>query len=775
MCVISGNSGGFVAIPGYPATYVAGAIQSFDTADRVVNNGTITGSIDLGGDDDRVENNGTIVGDVLLGAGDDVFVQRAGASIVGFVDAGEGTDTFTADATDRGTINASQFLNFERFTQIGTGDITYVGQFDLSTVYLAGGTITVAQGDVLCTLGPNAITGGAGGETVANLGTVNGGIALGGGNDVLDNAGRITGAVDLGANADTLIIRDGARFDGPVRGGAGSDVVLLQMGGSNATPNETSFTGFSEFETLRNLSGVTAISGAARFPLIEVIGGRLIGRIGSTLTGNVTIASGATFGSAGTVIGNVSVASGGTLSPGASPGTMTVQGNVSLAGGSTTVFEITPTISDKLLVSGNLAIASGATLEIVGERPLTPGQSLNLIVADGTITGSFTTINKAQTVSGFLRQTETSLQILGTFVAPVGTNPQTAAAIDHVNSVLVAGKGSTALLNSAPLLLANSGTAHTAAFAALTPEAYATAQQLGVEQSLSIVKAARAATTASPLVEAGAYAFAQGLGNRRRLGGDAVVGTNAARSQSWGVLSGLGYGNRTGSIGAFIGHIDSGQRISGLSASTDAEGLVAGIAGHIAVEGFDIGMLVGYDWTRAHTKRALPGGATTSTGRYDLHDLVLDVAVGYTIPVNQDWSFRAGAGISHIRTRRGAVSETGGAFALDVDRDQASSTFVDGSLRAQGGQGASAKFHPWIELGVRHQTQGRVLEARSGLVGTGLQFTAASARREATLALVGAGLSVDIASGLSLFGAYNGEFANGSTANEGNIGLRFAL
>ncbi|VWX53235.1 hypothetical protein NOVOSPHI9U_420478 [Novosphingobium sp. 9U] len=71
------------------------------------------------------------------------------------------------------------------------------------------------------------------------------------------------------------------------------------------------------------------------------------------------MAQGAVFGSAGTINGNVTVA--GTLSPGASPGTMTVNGNVALVGTSVSVFEITPTVSDKLVVNGNLAIAQGAT------------------------------------------------------------------------------------------------------------------------------------------------------------------------------------------------------------------------------------------------------------------------------------------------------------------------------------------------------------------------------------------------------------------------------
>jgi hypothetical protein len=72
--------------------------------------------------------------------------------------------------------------------------------------------------------------------------------------------------------------------------------------------------------------------------------------------------------------------------------------NVTLASGSTTYFEMTPTVSDALVITGNLAIASGTTLQIVGEQPLTPGIRYHLITATDGITGSFATIDKVATV-----------------------------------------------------------------------------------------------------------------------------------------------------------------------------------------------------------------------------------------------------------------------------------------------------------------------------------------------------------------------------------------
>ena len=72
------------------------------------------------------------------------------------------------------------------------------------------------------------------------------------------------------------------------------------------------------------------------------------GTASSTGTGNVTVVSGATLGGGTTtpttgfynICGTVNVASGGTLSPGNSPGVLTVNNTVTLASGSTYQWEI---------------------------------------------------------------------------------------------------------------------------------------------------------------------------------------------------------------------------------------------------------------------------------------------------------------------------------------------------------------------------------------------------------------------------------------------------
>ncbi|WP_253252537.1 autotransporter outer membrane beta-barrel domain-containing protein [Variovorax boronicumulans] len=88
--------------------------------------------------------------------------------------------------------------------------------------------------------------------------------------------------------------------------------------------------------------------------------------VNGSVAGNVQVNGGGTLAGTGTVAGNVAVASGATLSPGNSPGTLTIGGDLTLGSGSTTVFELGQSgavggVSNDLVnVGGNLTL--GGTL-----------------------------------------------------------------------------------------------------------------------------------------------------------------------------------------------------------------------------------------------------------------------------------------------------------------------------------------------------------------------------------------------------------------------------
>jgi hypothetical protein len=1009
--------------------YLAGAIQTyFGADDRVVNTGTIIGSVALGAGNDRIDNLGRIEGDVFLGDGDDTFLQRASAVLVGTVDGGFGTDSLIVDATGGGAVNGDQFVNFERFSQVGEGNVAYSGNFRFNTIDVSGGTITVAAGQTLSSVGAITVTGSDAAELVDNRGTIAGGVALGAGNDRVDNRGTILGTVslgngddtfvdyagssagavdggagtdlyrvvlagnrsgigqrsgferlgvegtgslsltldqrfeqialagtgldlslggftvgqvtgsdagetlvvdgdvasvqlgagddvlalgttraignyaggagsdtlrftanapvtlvgtaagfervtlagnaltvagtlgsanaplafdggaqaievanggtlagviDLGAGNDALRLASGATLTGTVSGGAGSDSATLVLagdralaagtlrdfellasegsgtltltgtqawqrvaagtdlaiasdgmltadqvqfgarddrftiagrfagqvdggagsdtvavsGGSAAAP--VVFAGISNVERYAQSGGYATMSGDTALGLVDMSGGRLVGSIGSIITASaINVAQGAAFGSGGTVNGNLAVA--GTLSPGAGVGTMTVNGNVALAGGSVSAFEIAPTGADRLLVNGSVAIASGATLQLTTSGTLRPGTSYDLVVASGGISGSYATVSKPDSLFGFVVQRADRIQLLGQFLGGAGFTPQVQRSISYANITLQTQAATSPLFAALPALLNADGTSNARAFAQLTPEAYASATQAGVDNALTLASAARSPAFATTQEDPGLFTFAQTVGQWHTLGDDPAEGTAEARTRSYGFLGGIGYGNAALAVGAFGGYLNTRQSIDALGAQTKNDGFVAGAHARYAAGGLGVTASVLYDGGKADTARALPGAARAN-GRYDLHSWVGDLSVSYALDMNTEWSLRPRAGVTYLRTTRDGVDEAGGAFALDVARDRHVSGFVDGGVTLTRSDASAAPLRPYVSLGVRYQIEGRRTDAVAGYAGGPLELVAFGAQRARAVGTAAAGVSYRLNGGLDLF------------------------
>ncbi|MET0239111.1 MAG: autotransporter outer membrane beta-barrel domain-containing protein, partial [Sphingobium sp.] len=516
---------------------------------------------------------------------------------------------------------------------------------------------------------------------------------------------------------------------------------------------------------------IVSFGGDGAFGSVTIDRGRLIGLAGSRIAASrITVAPTATFGSAGTVTGDIAVA--GTLSPGASPGTMTVIGNVSLAAGSTSLFELTPTVSDQLRLSGTLTITPGATLTLTGTRPLTPGVTLDLIMAEGGINGTYSTINKPSTIAGFLSQSATRLQILGTFATNPAFAPQINASIDYLNTILIAGQASTELLAAVPNLLTAGGSANSAAFQTLSPEAYASASQLGTEQALTIVDAARSLVMTQPR-RTGLFTFGQALTDHRRLGGNAVQGTSLARSETYGGLSGVGIAHQTGWVGAFVGYLDGRQTIAGLGARTETDGVIAGVQGQLRFGPVQFDALAAYSDGTAQTRRTALSAPVI--GRYDLHSWVGNLRASFTLPMRGNWLVRPTVGLTGISTVRGATQEDGaGPFALSVAREQTMRWMVDGDVSLLGGQSDTARLHPSLSFGIRHQFDGRASAATASFHDVALTYRVPGVTREATQVTGRVGFRYDLNARLDLFAVYGAEVGNEARHNA-SVGLRMAL
>jgi hypothetical protein len=743
----------------YGTTRFAGAVQTFGRDDRIVNSGTIIGSIDLGGGNDYIENTGSIIGDVYLGDGDDLFVQRLSAVMTGTVDGGAGNDTLLADLSGGGALDSAffqPFTGFENFGVTGSGSVTVNGVLPVQTLVVSeGATFELAAGSTLQTLGETVLTGTDGSEHVVNRGTIIGNVALGGGNDVFEAFA-------------------GSSVSGVVDGGTGTDRLALHFDQAATAPTAIDLNTYANFEELAMESGTGSLASDAGFDGIWVNGGRLIGLAGSTITARngISVAQGATFGSAGTVNGNIRVE--GTLSPGASPGTMTVNGNVTLASGSTTLFEMTPTVSDALIINGSLTIANGTTLNIVGERPLTPGVTYHLITTTDGITGSFSRIDKVQTVLGYIVQTSDTLDLLGTLQLHAGAGRNVTATNGYLNDLLIAGTASDGLLTAVQKLTQADGYVNEAAMSTLHPAAYAVAGQIGIDNGLAISSALRASQRIGEAGKSRFFMLGQGLGSWQNLRGNSAQGTSNVRQNSGGLLGGIGYQAGPVAVAAVVGRIYANQSLPALGARTKADGTFVGASVSFERGGLDLGGSVVWDGSSATTHRSL-FDRTETTGHYDLHSLTFDAHGGYGFAIGKGgWRLGPELGVTHIRVKRGDAHETGNdVFALDVAGRKQDATFVSADLRLD--MAAETRLRPWLTAGWRYRAAGDATLATAGLPDASSQFTVAGAERDRNYAQVGGGFDWAATPGITLFARGNTAFtrANGVTNVTGGIRLGF--
>jgi hypothetical protein len=673
----------------------------------------------------RLVQGGTLAGAIDLGAGDDRLTLGAG-TFTGTASGGAGIDLAILELAGDRSLAAGTLTSFERLATLGTGALT-----------LSGGAFAF--------------------ERVESAGDLR--IATG---------ASLTAPVVFGPANNRFVIEGG--FAGSVAGGAGTDTIELS-GGSAANP--IAFAGITEIEAFRMSGGFATLAGQGSIGAAELTGGRLVGLAGSVLTAStLAVRQDATFGSAGVFNGSLSVA--GTLSPGASPGTMTVNGNVDLAGTSLGLFEITPAAQDKLVVNGALAISQGATLQLAASGQLAPGTSLDLITASGGITGSFTNVIKPDSLFGFLSQSTNRIQLLGQFRSDANAAAQVNNTIDYTNALLVSGQASPALLAAAPRLVGANGASDVAAFARIAPEAYASVKQAAVENGLTVAEIGRGAGFASRRDAPGLFTFGQFTADRRTLRGDPDRGTSRARFRGYGLLGGLGYQGEGWSLGAFGGYLHGDQRIKALGARSDLDGTVVGLHGRTGSGPLAVTATAAYATTQAATDRTVPDGSTR--GRYDLDVWTFDITASYDIALSDDWALRPKIGGTLLVVDREGVQESGGsAFAAQVAGERDEAAFLDASLAVAGGRAAGSTLRPFASIGLRYQMSGRNSVALAGFGGGGLSLAVEGVERARVIGTGSIGIEADLAPKLTLFGVANAERGEDDRQESVHAGIRLAF
>ena len=178
-------------------------------------------------------------------------------------------------------------------------------------------------------------------------------------------------------------------------------------------------------------SGALTLTGSNTYtgPTTVSAGGLIVnGVLGS---GTLSVAAAAWLAGSGTILGPISMS--GTLSPGNSPGLMSLK-SLSLDSTSTTVMEINGTTAgstyDSILISDPSGLAYSGALQFSFGSTLADNTTLNLFSFSGTPTGTFTTVTASGSY-GALTFTKTN----GVWTAQSGT--QTISFTESTGNVLI--------------------------------------------------------------------------------------------------------------------------------------------------------------------------------------------------------------------------------------------------------------------------------------------------------------------------------------------------
>ncbi|WP_176630426.1 autotransporter-associated beta strand repeat-containing protein [Desulfolutivibrio sulfoxidireducens] len=346
---------------------------------------------------------------VIAGAGD---FQKSGAATLTL----SGANTYTGDTTvAAGTLRVTGSLD-SMSVEVGDGalfdmspsaDTTYAGVIAGAGDFQKSGTATLTLSGANTYTGDTTVAAGTlrlgaanalPSQTTVVLADVAGAIF-----DINDFAvtiaglsggGDTGGEVDFGSGTLTIDTSLTSAFAGVI---SGTGNLVKTGSGTQTLSGDSTYTGYTLVS-----GGTLDVTGTLASQAYQVdSGATLTFHQNMTLTDatlingtlnvpELTLFATGTLSGSGTITGDVE--SYGLISPGNSPGTLTIAGNLYLGAGSTLFMEITPYANDLLAVSGTTTIAGGTLSLDVAQGYYSAGQTFTLLTSAGGITGAFDTI-----------------------------------------------------------------------------------------------------------------------------------------------------------------------------------------------------------------------------------------------------------------------------------------------------------------------------------------------------------------------------------------------
>ena len=439
--------------------------------------------------------------------------------------------------------------------------------------------------------------------------------------------------------------------------------------------------------TIRAIAGATTLTGnSSGFTgTVDVSGGILT--MSGVIAATMTVRNGAVLSGSGTV-GGVDAQAGATISPGNSPGTLTVAGNYHQAAGSIYNAELVPgsTVSDRVAVSGTATIDNGALLTVsrYGAGSYALDARYTVLSAAGGINGSYT-LTGDTFVSTFYSLVASD-DPTHVYVGAAQTRGFTEAALTTNQRAAAGGLQTLASGNALRSAVAMSSTdaAARAAFDQVSGEAYASAKTALLDDSRFVREATtqqlqstrRGPDTSVWARGYGSWAKADGNGNAtdvRRSTGGVLFGADGE------VFNAL----RLGVVGGY-GH--TSVSLDGGRGSVSGDTYSIGAYGGGNLNAFALSLGVNHAWHDPTSSRnvALSGFADRLMADYNARTTQVYGDVGYNIELGRA-ALQPFAGLAYVNLNTSGFTEKGGAAALTSASDTIDATFTTLGLRAKGG------------------------------------------------------------------------------------------
>ncbi len=695
--------------------------------------GTLAITGDLNGNALNVGSTGT---GGMMSVTNTAVVNISGDATIGVSSGSSGTVTVSG-ATSGSTVDAS--------TLKVSNDLVVGASGSGTLIVNNSGLININSGNSALTVAQSA---GSTGSFV--IGSQSGNTALGTGTLKAKSIafGEGTGSVLFNHSDDS----GGFEFAVPF---TGSGTIEVEGGTTVLTSKSTSFTGQTNIN-----GGILSVTGS--------------------LPGAVVVNNGGTLGGTGTLTGAITVNSGGTIMPGSSVGTLNTADVTFESGGIFDVEIDSDGNVDLLASTGTVTIDGGSVL--VSADSYSVDTTFTILTADTAVSGTFSGVSGTSTfidyTLGYDATDVTLTQSVSQSFASVGeTENQLAVAkaldlldLDHEVVQLVFGSASET--EARGLFDKLSGQTQASLKGALMTSGRKVTHTVNQRLGGSFQDDTQVFAYGSTKTNSHHGAWIAGYGGWEDI--DSTGNTAAADNSYGGIVAGLdrdfGRHWRLGLLGAY-GHTETSQ--SALSSSASADSFAAGAYGQATHGPVFVNFGGLFTWHDIDSSRSvtLRRKSQTLTAGYDATSWQLFSEAGYRID-RGDTRIEPFANLSFMQLDTDGYTETGGSAALTAASDTQSTTFTTLGLRVAQQMTQTVQLHGMA--GWRHAFGDTDPSATFALAGS-IPFTVTGAPIAVDALVIQAGFDVEAKDNVTFGMTYDGQFGDGSSANqiEGHLRVLF--